>query len=81
MRCIFFSIWRQIRVYIKLFCNSTSENVLIGINNYFISSAINWVGEVVVDAVEVQRNNEVIVLDPFAVTFLAFFWPFGLLLK
>ena len=74
--CIFFWIWGQIRVYIGLFDKNTKEYVLIGINSYFISSSINWLGEVGVDAVEAQGNNEVIVLDPLAATFLAFSFSF-----
>ena len=70
--CIFFSIWGQIRVYIGLFDKNTKENVLIGINSYFISSSITWLGELGVDAVESRGNNEVIVLDLSAATF---FWP------
>ena len=74
--CIFFSIWGQIRVYIGLFDKNTKENVLIGINSYFISSSITWSGELGVDAVESRGNNEVIVLDLSAATFLAFSFSF-----
>ena len=69
-------MWGQIRIYIGLLDKNTKENVLISINSNFISSSINWSRELGVDAVEVQENNEVIVLDPLAATFLAFSFSF-----
>ena len=60
------------RVYIGVLYKNTAENVLIGINSCFISSSLNWSGELGIDAVETQGSNEVIVFYPLAATFLAF---------
>ena len=50
-------IWEQISVYIGLIYKNTTENVLIDVSSYFISSSINWSGELGVDAVEARGNN------------------------
>ena len=71
-----FSISGQIRVYIRIFYKNTPLNALIGLNSYFISSLINWSGELEFDAAEVQGNNEV----KFSVLLLQNFWPYLFLL-